>query len=206
VILVQLLAICQDITANILYRERLMDFDLSQQEKDYLLVYARQTIAKTLNLPVENLQEIQSEVFQQEAGAFVTLHKKGSLRGCIGYVVARGPLIETIEQMAKAAAFNDPRFKAVKADELDSINVEISVLSPLVLIENIEDIIVGKHGLMLKKGFNSGLLLPQVPVELNWSRSQYLDGLCQKAGVAPGSWADNDSELLSFTAIVFGEL
>ena len=135
--------------------------------------------------------------------AFVTLTKKGRLRGCIGYTEAVAPLFKVVQECAVAAATEDPRFPPVSSNELPSLRVEISVLTPLVPIRP-EEVEVGRHGLMVAHGRMRGLLLPQVPVELGWDRETFLDQTCVKAGLPPSAWR-HGATLRSFTAEVFGE-
>jgi AmmeMemoRadiSam system protein A len=139
-------------------------------------------------------------------GAFVTLRTRGSgeLRGCIGHVEADQPLVSTVRRMAVAAATQDPRFPLVTREELDTLQLEISVLSSLSSIRP-EEVEVGRHGLLLRFRGRSGLLLPQVPVAQRWDRETFLDHTCRKAGLPPDTWRDPACELLAFTAIVFGE-
>ncbi|MDR2727280.1 MAG: AmmeMemoRadiSam system protein A [Deltaproteobacteria bacterium] len=137
------------------------------------------------------------------AGAFVTLHSQGRLRGCIGSIMPREPLYMTVSQMAHAAAFQDPRFPPLQPAEWPSVSLEISVLSPLTPCPDPELITVGRHGLVLAWRGRSGVFLPQVPVEQHWSRLQYLDALCGKAGLPPGSWKQPGAELFWFEALVF---
>jgi AmmeMemoRadiSam system protein A len=135
--------------------------------------------------------------------AFVTLTKNGRLRGCIGYTEAVAPLFKVVQECAVAAATEDPRFPAVSLNELPSLRVEISVLTPLVPIRP-EDVEVGRHGLMITQGRMRGLLLPQVPVEWGWDRETFLDQTCVKAGLPPSAWR-HGATLQAFTAEVFGE-
>lgn len=141
---------------------------------------------------------------REPAGAFVTLKLDGQLRGCIGTMTAHAPLYETVWQMARAAAFEDPRFLPLTAAEAGRLAIEISVLSPLARCADPEAIRVGRDGLLLRKGARQGVFLPQVPVEWNWSREAYLEHLCRKAGLPPGAWKDPGAELFTFEALVFG--
>jgi AmmeMemoRadiSam system protein A len=141
----------------------------------------------------------------QERGAFVTLRKAGALRGCIGYTSAIKPLYLTVRDTATLAAVRDPRFHAVEATELPQLDYEISVLSPLRRVLDVEQISIGEHGLLMKNGAKEGLLLPQVPVEHHWDRLTFLEQTCAKAGMPPGCWKDEDTDIFSFTAVVFGE-
>ncbi len=135
--------------------------------------------------------------------AFVTLKKKGRLRGCIGYTEAVAPLFKVVQECAVAAATEDPRFPPVTPAELPSIDLEISVLTPLVPIRA-DEVEVGRHGLMVSHLGRRGLLLPQVPVELGWDRETFLDQTCVKAGLPPDAWR-RGATLEAFTAEVFGE-
>lgn len=136
-------------------------------------------------------------------GAFTTLHENGALRGCIGFVMAVEPLDQTILKTARAAALEDPRFPPVTEAELAGLQVEISVLSPMFDIKP-EDVVVGRHGLMVSYEGRRGLLLPQVALEWGWDRETLLAQTCRKAGLAPDMWR-RGAKLEGFTAEVFGE-
>jgi AmmeMemoRadiSam system protein A len=135
--------------------------------------------------------------------AFVTLTKNGRLRGCIGYTEAVAPLFKVVQECAVAAATEDPRFPPVSSNELPSLRVEISVLTPLVPILP-EEVEVGRHGLMVAQGRMRGLLLPKVPVDLGWDRETFLAQTCVKAGLPPSAWR-HGATLRAFTAEVFAE-
>lgn len=135
--------------------------------------------------------------------AFVTLTKSGRLRGCIGYTEAVAPLFKVIQECVVAAATEDPRFPPVTPMELPSLRIEISVLTPLFPIRP-EEVVVGRHGLMVAKGGMRGLLLPQVPIEWGWDRETFLDQVCVKAGLPPSAWR-HGATLRAFTAEVFCE-
>jgi hypothetical protein len=141
----------------------------------------------------------------KNTGAFVTLKKHGQLRGCIGFIEARKPSYETVRDMAQAAAFSDPRFSPVTQKEFEDLKIEISILTPLKKISDINEIEVGKHGLYIIKGFNSGLLLPQVATEYSWDRVTFLKETCRKAGLPFDAWKDKDAKIFIFSADVFGE-
>ena len=140
---------------------------------------------------------------REARGAFTTLHENGQLRGCIGYVMAAAPLDETIRETARAAALEDPRFPPVAEAELDGLQLEISVLSPMFPIAA-EDVVVGRHGLMVTYQGRRGLLLPQVAPEWGWDRETFLAQTCRKAGLPPDQWKKG-AKLEAFTAEVFGE-
>jgi uncharacterized protein len=136
-------------------------------------------------------------------GAFTTLHLHEQLRGCIGYVLPMGSLYQTIAETARAAAFDDPRFPPVTENEAPFLKIEISVLSLMRPLRP-EDVVVGKHGLLITMGPRRGLLLPQVPIEWGWDRETYLDQTCIKAGLPPDAWK-RGADLQGFTAEVFRE-
>jgi AmmeMemoRadiSam system protein A len=140
---------------------------------------------------------------REKRGAFVTLKKHGELRGCIGHIIGDRPLAETVATMAVAAAFEDPRFPPVKEEELKDLDIEISVLTPLRRINNVEEIQVGLHGIILQQGGHSGLLLPQVATEYGWDRNTFLEYTCRKAGLPPDAWKDERTTIHVFSADVF---
>lgn len=144
-----------------------------------------------------------SEHLAEPRGAFTTLHLEGQLRGCIGYVLPVGSLYQTVAETARAAAFDDPRFEPVSAEEAPFLTIEISVLSVPRSIRP-DEVVIGKHGLIVNQGARRGLLLPQVPVEWDWDRETFLSQTCLKAGLSPDAWR-HGAELQGFTAEVFGE-
>ena len=178
---------------------------LTAEEKKALLHIARTTIEAVVK--GEPLPEfsVSSPTLEQNRGAFVTIHTKdGRLRGCIGLFQSADPLYKTVSQMAKAAATDDPRFSPLREEELRSIRIEISVLSPLERIDDVEQIEVGRHGIYIVKGNHRGVLLPQVAVEYGLDRYQFLDHTCLKAGLPPGCWREG-ADIYIFDAEVFGE-
>jgi AmmeMemoRadiSam system protein A len=142
---------------------------------------------------------------ETECGAFVTLKKRGALRGCIGHVVGVKPLVRTVMEMAVQAAFHDPRFPPVTAGEVDDLTLEISVMSPLTEVGDVSEIEVGAHGLVIRAGGRSGLLLPQVATDYGWDRETFLEHTCAKAGLPSDAWKTEGVTILKFTAEVFGE-
>lgn len=180
-----------------------IEITLNAKQQQSLLNLVRKTIAEKLGLETSQYVFEDDPFFDTPCGGFVTLHKEGSLRGCIGYVEAIEPLRTTISDMADAAAFRDPRFPALEAEELPRIDVEISLLSPLFPIEA-DDVVVGTHGLIVSHQGRRGLLLPQVPVEQGWDRTTFLQHTCLKAGLPPDAW-EKGASLEAFTAFVFGE-
>ena len=186
-----------------------MDFIISTEEQKILLADARESIASRLEgrEPCYNKNEVKDKnsALKQPCGAFVTLHKGKNLRGCIGRMSASLPLQETVRIMAREAAFGDPRFPPLGKDELAQCQIEISALSPMSPCPDPRQVKVGTHGLLLVKGGRSGVLLPQVPLEQGWNLDEYLEYICIKAGLPPGSYDAPDAELYTFTAVVFGE-
>ncbi len=180
-----------------------VDLGLKEEEKRILHQIARTVIEnRAKGKPVPEFQ-IDSPTLKENRGAFVTLHKRGQLRGCIGYIEGRGPLHKTVEEMAEAAAFRDPRFPPVTERELSELEIEISVLTPLQRITDIQRIEVGKHGIYIRKGWFSGLLLPQVATEYGWDRETFLEHTCQKAGLPSSAWKEKDTEIYIFSADIF---
>jgi len=179
---------------------------LSLEDKKFLLEEARKTLEEYLgNNKIPDFSP-SSGVLKEKRGAFVTLHKNGQLRGCIGNIVGTKPLFLTVRDMAIEAAVSDPRFPPVKFNELKDIDIEISVLSPLEKVKDASEIVLGKHGVLVKKGFNQGVFLPQVADETGWSKEEFLSYLCMhKAGLPPDAWKDKDTDLYVFTADVFSE-
>lgn len=176
---------------------------LGKEEQEVLLQIARKTLQSYLSEGKVSEFEVESKSLKEKRGAFVTLKKKGRLRGCIGHIEADKPLYEVVSEMAIAAATQDPRFSPVTLDELSEIDIEISVLSPFKEVNDIDEIEIGRDGLLIRKGFASGLLLPQVPVEWGWDRDEFLRQVSLKAGLPPDAWKSAD--LYRFTAQVFGE-
>jgi AmmeMemoRadiSam system protein A len=182
-----------------------LDTPLGKEERNFLLVTARNAIFEVLDLPRVDVDELSNPLLDSQRGAFVTLKISGRLRGCIGHIEGSRPLRQTIEAMAKAAAFQDPRFPPLGSNEASSISIEISILSPLKQISQPDQIEVGKHGLVVEKGFHRGLLLPQVAEEYKWEREVFLEHTCRKAGLPADAWQDADTRIFVFSAEVFGE-
>jgi hypothetical protein len=181
-------------------------FSLSDTDKNELLALARTSVEHAVEQGHPYQPEpSKSEALNQELGAFVTLRINGDLRGCIGYTSAMEPLYMTVRDTATLAAQRDPRFQPVSAIELPRLSYEISVLSPLRRVTNIEQINVGRHGLLMKNGDSEGLLLPQVPTEQKWDRHTFLEQTCVKAGMPRDCWKDENTDIFMFTAVVFPE-
>ncbi len=178
-------------------------FSLTDQEKAYLKDLVRLSIASRLAGKEAGPPPPPTEKLKQRLGAFVTLKIRKRLRGCIGNVQGEGELFSTVWGMARAAAFEDPRFPELTAAEFGQLDVEISILSPLAPCPDPEKVEVGRHGLVMQRGFQSGLLLPQVPVEWNWDRVTFLEQTCQKAGLPRDAWKQPDTNIYWFEAEVF---
>jgi len=154
--------------------------------------------------------------FSDKYGAFVTLNRinvdGNPLRGCIGYIEPTYPLYEVVHRVSVSSATEDPRFSSVLIEEMDEITIEISILTPPKLIkvdnpdEYLEKIKIGRDGLIAEQGFYKGLLLPQVPVEQNWGKEEFLSHTCMKAGLLPDAWADKNTKIYKFTGQIFTEI
>jgi AmmeMemoRadiSam system protein B/AmmeMemoRadiSam system protein A len=175
--------------------------DLTDEDKQALLKIAEDAIRA--KFAGDEYKPVPSERLEMEQGAFVTLTINGELRGCIGQIRARGPVLETVADMAVNAAFNDPRFNPLDEDEFSDVDIEISVLSPLERVRDINQIVVGRDGLMIKLDWHSGLLLPQVASEYGWSVIEFLEQTCLKAGLSKNSYRDKFAEIYRFSAVVF---
>ena len=193
--------------ALLLFREGADMIELNTSQQDALLALARTTIAESLKIPGGNERnlDLSDDIYKNKCGAFVTLHIRGRLRGCIGYIQGVKPIPETIIDMARASAFKDPRFPPLRAEEYEAIDIEISVLSPIEPVTDVKEIVVGRDGLIISRGFNSGLLLPQVPTEQGWDLETFLQQTCYKAGLPPAAWREKGTKIEKFSAQVFGE-
>jgi AmmeMemoRadiSam system protein A len=184
-----------------------MDY-LSRNEKKQLLELARTAIAARLyrHRPPQPARDSLSSRLSEKGAAFVTLHKHGQLRGCIGNIIAEEPLVDNVMHNAVNAAFNDPRFPALTdLDELDEVEIEISVLTPPRRIESADQFVVGRHGIILSRGWSRAVFLPQVAPEQGWDMKTTLEHLSLKAGLPADAWRDEDTKFEVFEAIVFGE-
>jgi len=181
------------------------EIGLTKEDKIFLLKLARNVISAECRGEHYRIPPYTSKVFDEPRGAFVTLHKHGQLRGCIGYIEPIKPLVETIVEMAKAAAFNDWRFPPVKAEEVPELDIEISILSPIKEIKDTNEIVVGKHGIIITRGMHRGLLLPQVATEWGWDREKFLEQTCLKAGLPTDAWKEKGTKIEIFSAEIFNE-
>lgn len=171
---------------------------ITEGEKKELLKLARDTIAGYVTKGKVPELEINTPRLKADGAVFVTIKINGLLRGCIGHIQPVTPLYQSVIRNAVAACSSDPRFPPMKEEELKYMDVEVSILSPLRPLKDVKNIQVGKHGLFIVKGMQSGLLLPQVATELGWNRETFLEQVCAKAGLAKDAW--KDAELYAFTA------
>ena len=177
---------------------------LSTEQKKLLLNSARYNIQKHLGIEITSAPDLSSSEFNQKFGLFVTLTINDELRGCIGFIEGIKPLREAIEEMAIQAAFHDPRFTPLNKTEFQHIAIEISILYPVENVTNIEEIMVGRDGLIMERGYNRGLLLPQVATEYGWDRETFMNQTCRKAGMEAGCWK-NGAMIKKFEAEIFNE-
>ena len=181
------------------------DFVLSDNDKKKLKEIALNSIkdsldGKSVSVRVSPMQDY--PMLSKKCGAFVSLHKHGHLRGCIGHFGEDTPLYEIVAEMARAAAFEDPRFMPVSREELDAIDIEISVLTPMRRIQSLDEFELHRHGIYIRKGYRSGTFLPQVADEVNWTKEEFVGHCSQdKAGLGWNGW--KDAELYVYEAIVF---
>ncbi len=182
-------------------------FTISEKEKNALGSIACLSIAQHFCQDPATIPCMAKGVLQQELGCFVTLNKGGGLRGCIGSLVAREPLYANVARMAKAAAFQDHRFPALTLEEWISkeipVTMEISVLGPMSLCPDVQQVEIGRHGLLLVLGQKSGVFLPKVAVEQGWDLPAYLGNLCHKASLPQGAWQHPEAQLYWYEALVF---
>lgn len=180
--------------------------DISAADQEVLFRVARESLEAHLKGEKAALPQATSQTLSQPSGVFVTLHRGGRLRGCIGYLEAMKPLLAAVQEMAVAAAFQDPRFPPLRQDELADLDVEISVLSPMFQIKHIEEIQVGRDGIYLERDPCRGLLLPQVATEYGWDRTTFLKQTCVKSGLPPDAWEDPATRIFIFSAKILHEL
>lgn len=180
---------------------------LTQEQKKRLIEIAKSTIKLYIEEGKVNQVNVADPRLSEEEGTFVTIHKNGELRGCIGNILGRGPLYLLVRDMAIAAASEDPRFPPVQKEEFKDLEIEISVLSKPWIVQTIDEIKLGEHGVIVSRGaFNQGVFLPQVATETGWSKEEFLSELCsQKAGLPRNCYKDPATTIRVFTADVFNE-
>lgn len=179
---------------------------LTGKEKQLLLKIARNALESYLAGQEFSLPDMVPDALKEKRGVFVTLKSKGALRGCIGCIYPVEQVFEAAGKMAVHAALADPRFPPVTYGELKDIEIEISVLTVPVQVESAEKIVMGRDGVIVKRGTAQGLFLPQVAEETGWSKEEFMDNLCcHKAGLPKGAWRNKQTELYTFQAEVFSE-
>ncbi|MFP4115703.1 MAG: TIGR00296 family protein [Candidatus Aenigmatarchaeota archaeon] len=182
---------------------------LSEEQGEEIVKYTREVLEKHVR-GEESPEAPEEDFFQERKGVFVTLKKKGELRGCIGIPKPEYELGEAVKRAARSAT-DDPRFSSLREEELDDTTVEVTVLTKPEKIEvgepeeYLEKVEVGRDGLIAKRGLRQGLLLPQVPLEQDWEVEEFLEGVCRKAGLPVNAWKKTSTELLKFQGQVFGE-
>ncbi len=181
---------------------------MKTESKKELLKIARKSVEAAVNYQPAYISDSANPELKGKQGTFVTLKNKGRLRGCLGNFTSNIPLHEQISNNAASSATQDSRFALdrITPAELDELDIEISVLSPMQRIDNPLDLELGVHGIYIKDGFNAGCFLPQVAVETGWTKEEFLSKCCQsKAGMSPNAWKDKNVEVSVFTAEIFGE-
>ena len=181
---------------------------LSPEQRQTLLRIARESIDAVLHGKRVDIDTAAlDDTLKRPAGAFVTLSTRGDgdLRGCIGSIMPVAPLVQSVSENAINAAFRDPRFEPLSAEEWPGIELEISVMGPIETVENVEDILPGRDGLIIRRGHAAGLLLPQVATEYGWDRETFLAQTCRKAGLPSDAWRQPGTKIEKFAAEVFGE-
>ncbi len=176
----------------------------TKEQKRILFELARSSIIEYIENQRKFPVRISDPGLQEVCGAFVSIKKNSRLRGCIGRVITETALAQVVSEMAVEAAVNDPRFPPLSLRELRGVELEISVLSSPILVKDVQDIEVGRDGLIINKDSYSGLLLPQVATECGWGREEFLANTCLKAGLPPNAW-DNEAAIYRFSAEVFRE-
>ena len=179
-----------------------VDLHFSEEERALMKVLVKDSIESELFGKKQKPISVPAKL-KEKMGAFVCLKTRGELKGCIGHIKGVLPLDQTIREMAKQAAFHDPRFAPLDESEWRNTEIEISVLTPMRKIDAVEDIEVGVHGLYIEKGFDTGLLLPQVAVEYGWDRTTFLEYACMKAGLPRDAWKMKGTTIYIFSADVF---
>lgn len=178
--------------------------NISEEKKSEMLKVVRNYLENRL-FGKSNDISLDDKFYDNNFGLFVTLHKNGNLRGCIGLIEGIKPLRDGLIEMAEASAFEDRRFMPLEKDELEKIEIEISILSPLEKIDNWQNIIPGKHGVVISDGFRQAVFLPQVATEQNWDLETMLENLSLKAGLNSNGYKNENMEFKVFTANVFSE-
>jgi len=182
------------------------DVFLPPDSQRRLLQLARQTLEDFVRGAARHIEETSDPSLQRcDYGAFVSLHNRQTLRGCVGNCAPRARLYEVVIEMTEAAASRDSRMAPVSADELDDIRIDITVLSPLERVNDPRGLEVGKHGLHVAQGEKRGVLLPQVAAQHEWDMKTFVEQTCVKAGLRKNAWKDPRTEISSFTGLIIEE-
>lgn len=182
-----------------------MTKELTPQERQTLLDIARQAIIDKISHGQFEIEPREEKSLNVRGGCFVTIKRQGELRGCIGNFQSHQPLFREVAEMAVNSATRDPRFYPMQVEDLGAFDLEISVLSPLEKIEEVDEIVVGTHGIYLEKGIHRGVLLPQVATEHGWDRLTFLKQTCVKAGLPTDAWQSEEAEIYIFSAQIFSD-
>ncbi|HTP58894.1 MAG TPA: AmmeMemoRadiSam system protein A [Spirochaetia bacterium] len=180
-----------------------MSLALTEEDGQVLIETARQAITSRLSQKAGCYPAPVTPALMIPCGAFVTLKSNGSLRGCIGRISSNRSLLQTVKEVAVSSAFEDPRFPPLTKSEWPSVRIEVSVLTPFKRVRDPQSVCVGTHGVMIRRGYSSGLLLPQVATEQGWNREELLTHACRKAGLPPEAWKDPATQIEVFSAMVF---
>ncbi len=178
---------------------------LTLEEKKELLDLAHGSIAAKCEKTEFVFEIPESETFYKKGGVFVSLYNQNQLAGCIGFMESDDFLYKSIVQAAESAAFKDPRFRNIQKEDLPTLKIEISVLSPMELVDGSKDIEIGQHGIYLKTKLQQGLLLPQVAPRYSWNAETFLDQTCIKAGLPIGAWKESETNIYRFSAEIFDD-
>jgi AmmeMemoRadiSam system protein B/AmmeMemoRadiSam system protein A len=191
---------------SIYHKDKERKMELTREQKIRLLKIARETIETYVKEGLKPDLDISDEMLKEERGVFVTLHKDGRLRGCIGNILPMNKLYLAVRDMAVESSTRDPRFPPVREEELKDIDIEVSVLTVPEQVKNADEVVLGRDGVIVKNGFRQGVYLPQVAEETGWTKEKFLSSLCySKAGLSPDAWKKEGTQLLTFQAEVFGE-
>ena len=181
---------------------------MDEKDKKALLLIARKSVESAVKGTSNDQTQAEpfSPILKEKSGAFVTLRTRGTLRGCVGRMVSDTPLHKLISEMAISAVTDDPRFNKIQPSELDDLEIDISVLSPLQIAEDPLDFELGRHGIYIKKGSATGCFLPQVATDTGWTKEEFLTQCCStKAGMSPDAWKKGDVDVYIFTSEIISE-
>jgi len=182
-----------------------MNETLTKEQIKTIFSICRQSIESKLSEKYEKTKVEDFPLLHEKRGVFVTLKINERLRGCIGNLFTEEELHVSLKDMARSSAFSDPRFSALTKDEYQNVDIEVSILSPMEKITNIDEIQIGTHGIVVSKGYNKAVFLPQVAVEQKWDRDEFLSNCCLKAYLPPNAYKDKDIIIEVFTADIFDE-